>query len=163
MASLCLTEHARQRQQQRGISKIQIEVISLFGEDHYQKGGTCLSYVPEKMICLIRYALDELSSGENEIVMAGHGKPLNPRRSSMSNTLTAHAHYRRQQREIFRIKIDLLHNFGGNSGYIERKTLGQLRHAVDKLSKVAIVKGEQGRAITVEHMYRRIHCTQNVA
>lgn len=57
-----LTRHAQERKQQRGISDIQVELIRIFGEDHYQKGGCSLSYIPEKKLAQIRNALDKLSN-----------------------------------------------------------------------------------------------------
>ncbi len=55
------TEHAKKRQQQRGINDLQIDLIHYFGVDHYQKGGDTLSYVDEKMIHQLRCAIDKLN------------------------------------------------------------------------------------------------------
>ena len=55
------TRHAQARKQQRGISELMEELIRVFGEDHYQKGGCVLSYIPEKKLSQIRCALDKLS------------------------------------------------------------------------------------------------------
>ena len=62
MAKRNLTEHARQRQQQRGISELQIELLQVFGENHYQKGGEYLCFIPEKKIALLRSALEKMSN-----------------------------------------------------------------------------------------------------
>lgn len=57
-----LTEHARARQRQRGISDMQIELIRAFGVDHYQQGGSHLCFIPEKKIAALRDALDKLGN-----------------------------------------------------------------------------------------------------
>lgn len=57
-----MTAHAKNRQQQRGISSLQIQLIEIFGEDHYQQGGSYLSYVPESTIRALRSALDGLDN-----------------------------------------------------------------------------------------------------
>jgi hypothetical protein len=57
-----LTQHAQARAQQRGISNLQIELLRVFGEDSYQKGGTCVSYIPDKTRALLRRALDNLDT-----------------------------------------------------------------------------------------------------
>ena len=57
-----LTEHAQDRKQQRGINDMQISLINMFGEDHYQKGGCCLAYIPEKKLIQLRKAIDKLSN-----------------------------------------------------------------------------------------------------
>lgn len=74
MSSKDLTSHARARQQQRGISETQIELLHYFGEDHYQKGGCSVTYIPEKKLIQLRQAIDKLhnialvkSSGERVI------------------------------------------------------------------------------------------------
>lgn len=54
------TEHAQKRRQQRGISQIQIDLIRTFGDDHYQKGGSSLSYISAKKIAMLRHALDKI-------------------------------------------------------------------------------------------------------
>jgi muramoyltetrapeptide carboxypeptidase LdcA involved in peptidoglycan recycling len=56
-----LTAHAQRRKQQRGISDLQVQLIQVFGEDHYQKGGATLSYVPEKRLMQLRQAIERLS------------------------------------------------------------------------------------------------------
>ena len=62
MVDRYLTEHARQRQQQRGISELQIELLHSFGEDHYQKGGDSLCFIPEKKLSQLRSALEKMSN-----------------------------------------------------------------------------------------------------
>ena len=57
-----LTKHARARAQQRGISDLQIELLRVFGEDRYQKGGTRVSFIPNKTRALLRSALDKLDT-----------------------------------------------------------------------------------------------------
>jgi hypothetical protein len=57
-----LTQHARARAQQRGISNLQIELLRVFGEDRYQKGGTCVSFISNKTLALLRSALDKLDT-----------------------------------------------------------------------------------------------------
>jgi len=53
-----LTEHAQKRRQQRGISEMQIQLISYFGSDRYQKGGCTLAQIPEGTLRELRRALD---------------------------------------------------------------------------------------------------------
>lgn len=62
MVDRYMTEHARQRRQQRGISELQIELIRAFGEDFYQKGGANICFIPEKKLIQLRNALDKLSN-----------------------------------------------------------------------------------------------------
>lgn len=62
MKPLPLTHHARKRSQQRGISALQIQLIGLFGQDHYQGGGCTLSYIPRKVLQELREALDRLDA-----------------------------------------------------------------------------------------------------
>jgi hypothetical protein len=62
MDKLKMTEHAQHRKQQRGVTDIQLQLIHAFGEDHYQKGGCCLTSIPEKTTQKIRAALDGLNS-----------------------------------------------------------------------------------------------------
>lgn len=61
MKTSAMTAHARLRTQQRGINDIQVELIRLFGVDHYQKGGCSLSFIPEKTLVQLRRAIDKLS------------------------------------------------------------------------------------------------------
>lgn len=73
-----LTEHARQRQQQRGISALQLELLRNFGEYHYQKGGDCLCFIPEKKLSQLRSALEKISnvtmvkSGAGQVITVMH-------------------------------------------------------------------------------------------
>ena len=74
MRSKDLTSHARARQQQRGLTETQIELLRYFGEAHYQKGGCSVVYIPEKKLIQLRQAIDKLhnkslinSSGERVI------------------------------------------------------------------------------------------------
>jgi hypothetical protein len=62
MRSDRMTEHAQKRKQQRGISDLQVELLNIFGEDHYQKGGCSLSYIPERKLAMLRNAIDNLSN-----------------------------------------------------------------------------------------------------
>ena len=57
-----LASHATTRAQQRCISEMQMELIRMFGEDHYQKGGSHLAYVSDKQLKLLRKAIDQLAS-----------------------------------------------------------------------------------------------------
>lgn len=60
MKMLPMSFHASQRRQQRRISELQIALIGTFGDDHYQSGGSTLTYVPRKRIEQLRAALDRL-------------------------------------------------------------------------------------------------------
>jgi hypothetical protein len=62
MQNLIATRHAQARKQQRGITDIQEQLLYWFGKDHLQKGGTYLTYLPEKTIREIRAALDGMGS-----------------------------------------------------------------------------------------------------
>lgn len=55
-----LTEHAQKRRQQRGVSEMQIQLISCFGSDQYQKGGCTLARISDETLREIRRALDGL-------------------------------------------------------------------------------------------------------
>ena len=55
-----MTEHAQKRKQQRGIAEAQIELIRVFGVDHYQTGGCSLSFIPERTLTELRSAIDRL-------------------------------------------------------------------------------------------------------
>jgi hypothetical protein len=57
-----LTAHARARAQQRAISDLKIELLRVFGEDHYQKGGTWVSYIPREKCAQLRRALNKLDA-----------------------------------------------------------------------------------------------------
>lgn len=60
MRSNNLTEHAQKRKQQRGIDDLQLELLRVFGVDHYQKGGCSLSYIPARTLTDLRNAIDKL-------------------------------------------------------------------------------------------------------
>jgi hypothetical protein len=82
-----LTRHARARSQQRGISELHIELLRVFGEDCHQKGGTCVSFIPEKTRSLLRSALDKLDTvamvkdGSGKVITLMHiDNRFNPRR-----------------------------------------------------------------------------------
>jgi hypothetical protein len=85
--------------------------------------------------------------------------------------LTAHAQKRKQQRGISTMELDLIKYFGidhyqkgGCSlSYIDGKTIKQLRAAIDKLDKVAMIKTATESIATVMHMDRRIRTTQYAA
>lgn len=55
-----LTEHAKKRMQQRGISELQTRIIEEFGVEQYQKGGSYLMYIPAKTISDLRHVLDKI-------------------------------------------------------------------------------------------------------
>ena len=84
---------------------------------------------------------------------------------------TAHAQKRMQQRAISEMQIKLIEVFGeskyqkGGSYYafMPDKVLVELRHAIDKLSKVAVVYGDSDKLVTVMHEKRRINKTQYTA
>lgn len=52
------TRHAQRRSSQRAIRGLQIQLIQFFGVDHVQKGGSAVSYIPERLIHQLRAALD---------------------------------------------------------------------------------------------------------
>lgn len=69
-----LCRHARQRKAQRAVADLQIELVRLFGVDHYQKGGATLSWIPERVITQLRAALDKSSGmaivkGEDDCIV----------------------------------------------------------------------------------------------
>lgn len=75
---LHLTEHAKKRMRQRGISGLQTRIIEEFGIERYQKGGSSLMYLPAKTITELRHALDKIEhvtlvqGNEGKIVTAMH-------------------------------------------------------------------------------------------
>lgn len=84
---------------------------------------------------------------------------------------TLHASRRMQQRAINETLLRLIEVFG-ESRYqkggaevmeIRENDLKQLRQAVDRASKICLIKGEQGRIITVMHRDQRIKTTQLIA
>ncbi|MCA8947610.1 MAG: hypothetical protein KDB29_15345 [Planctomycetes bacterium] len=84
---------------------------------------------------------------------------------------TAHARARMQQRGISELQLLLIKHFGVNRyqkggndlNFIPRKTLKQLRHAIDKLDGKAAVFGEAEATVTVMEKTRRIHTTDYAA
>lgn len=88
-----------------------------------------------------------------------------------SQSLTEHAQKRKQQRGITDLQIELIRTFGDDHyqkggcslSYISEKKLAQLRHALDKLNNLALVKESTERVVSVMHMDRRIHKTGYVA
>jgi hypothetical protein len=62
MSRLSMTKHANQRCQQRGISELQVKLVSLFGDDHYQSGGATLSFIPRRRLSELRAAIDRLDA-----------------------------------------------------------------------------------------------------
>ena len=83
-------------------------------------------------------------------------------------SLTKHADKRKQQRAISDLQVQLIEMFGeelyqkGGTGklYVRRKVIDELRHAVDKLENVTLIKGEANKIITVMHQTRKINSTQ---
>lgn len=75
-----LTEHAKKRMQQRGISELQTRIIEEFGVEQYQKGGSYLMYLPTKTISDLRHALDKIErvrmvkGDEEKIITTMHQK-----------------------------------------------------------------------------------------
>lgn len=88
-----------------------------------------------------------------------------------TQNLTEHAQKRKQQRGITDLQIELIRTFGDDHhqkggcslSFISEKTLTQLRHALDKLNNVALVKDTSESIVTVMHMDRRIHKTRYTA
>jgi hypothetical protein len=88
-----------------------------------------------------------------------------------SHSLTEHAQKRKQQRGISDLQIALIRYFGVDHyqkggcslSFVDDKTIKQLRCAIDKLEKVAIVKTPSEHVATVMHMERRIQKTLYVA
>ena len=60
MKNNCLTTHARKRMQQRAISKTQVALIEMFGEERYQKGGTYTNKISNKVLNELKHAIDKL-------------------------------------------------------------------------------------------------------
>lgn len=50
MERISTTAHARERMQQRAISELQVQLIEYFGVHRLQKGGSNLSYIPQRML-----------------------------------------------------------------------------------------------------------------
>lgn len=84
---------------------------------------------------------------------------------------TAHARARMQQRGISEYQLLLIKHFGetryqkGGSelSFITKKTLAQLRYAIDKLEGKAAVFGDGEATVTVMEKSRRIHTTDYAA
>lgn len=84
---------------------------------------------------------------------------------------TAHAQKRMQQRAISAMQIKLIEVFGESKyqkggtylASVPRKILVELRHAIDKLPKIAVVYGDSDKLVTVMHEKRRINKTQYTA
>lgn len=73
MRSMNLTAHAQQRKQQRGVSDLQIQLVQVFGDDHYQKGGGSLCYINKRKLIQLRHAIDKL---ENLALVKGNEEKL---------------------------------------------------------------------------------------
>lgn len=69
------------------------------------------------------------------------------------------------------MQIELIRTFGDDHyqkggcslSYISEKKLTQLRHALDKLNNLALVKEGTEKIVSVMHMDRRIHKIRYVA
>lgn len=73
-----VTRHAEQRMAQRAIRRLQVQLISSFGVDHLQKGGSVLSFIPDTVIAELRVAIDRcpgvsiVKGKQEQIVTAFH-------------------------------------------------------------------------------------------
>ena len=84
---------------------------------------------------------------------------------------TAHARQRMQQRAITDIQAQLIEQFGvaeyqkGGSyvGFIPEKKLAELRRAIDKLSGITVIYGNEDVAVTAMHQNKRIRRTRYAA
>lgn len=84
---------------------------------------------------------------------------------------TQHAQKRMQQRAISALQVRLIRDFGryeyqkggANYAYVPDEALAELRHAIDKLSGVAVVFDESDKVITALRPERRIYRTKHVA
>lgn len=54
-----ISEHARQRMQQRAISEPMIRILLAFGAEERQKGGTARYYLPRKQRDKVRKQLED--------------------------------------------------------------------------------------------------------
>jgi hypothetical protein len=84
-----LCRHAHRRAAQRAIGDLQIELIRLFGVDHYQTGGSTLSFIPERTITSLRTALDRcrdvaLVKGDDEVVITAMHMHRNIKKTSLA-------------------------------------------------------------------------------
>ncbi|NDU92032.1 MAG: hypothetical protein G3I10_05395 [Ferrovum sp.] len=85
--------------------------------------------------------------------------------------MTEHAQRRKQQRGISNLQVDLIRYFGDDCyqqggctlSFITERRISELRQALERISKVAMVKGPAEEVITVMHLSRRIGRTQYVA
>ncbi len=81
---------------------------------------------------------------------------------------TAHARQRMNQRSISEMQVMLIKVFGehvyqkggANYAFVKTKTIADLRYALDRISKLQLVTGNEDRIITVMHENRRVHKTQ---
>lgn len=82
MERISTTAHARERMQQRAISELQVQLIEYFGVHRLQKGGSNLSYIPQKTLTELRRAIDKMADmavvfGEGERVLTAMYKTRN--------------------------------------------------------------------------------------
>jgi hypothetical protein len=88
-----------------------------------------------------------------------------------AQSFTEHAQKRKQQRGISDLQVELIRTFGDDHyqkggcslSFISAKKLTQLRHALDKLSNVALVKAPSEDVVTIMHMERSINRTRYAA
>ncbi len=72
------TFHARKRMQQRGISKLQQQLLETFGTARLQKGGSAVLEMDRKTLTALRAAIDRLANvqlvlGESDrVITAQH-------------------------------------------------------------------------------------------
>ena len=79
------TKHAEARMQQRAISKVDMEILQLFGEEQYQKGGTHIVTLTRKSQKKVQKELKSLlsrldrdaayyyvCSNDESVITAGH-------------------------------------------------------------------------------------------
>ena len=84
--------------------------------------------------------------------------------------LTDHAKRRLQQRGINELQTRIIEEFGvecyqkggGNLMFLKSRTISELRQALDKIEKVVLVRGDEGKIITAMHQTRKIRSTENV-
>jgi hypothetical protein len=60
--NLIHTVHVDKRMQQRAVNQTQIELIEMFGDYKYQKGGSYYAFIPEKVLSELRHALDKINN-----------------------------------------------------------------------------------------------------
>ena len=61
-----LTSHASRRMAQRAISETVVQLIEVFGESHYQKGGTEVLQIRKEVLAQLRAAVEH--AGEVSVV-----------------------------------------------------------------------------------------------